>query len=628
MPRRLNALSGGPAHYTLDMDYLRGVDYTNAPINVENGRAFDAPNMIRDVPGKVRKRMGYEIYRSYNARINGIFSFEGFTLVHAGTGLFVDGEVPQVIYSEMPDVRSTAYRLAGKLVFLTGETMLVYTYSEVEGHRVQLASEAATVPQVTVGRAPNGGGETLDQVNMLTPQFVDSFLSDGSATEYQLSFFPLTDDAVTAEILGMDNEWVQKTENVDFTVNRETGVVTFNAAPAAPPVSGEDNVKIHAASVHEGYADRVNGCTFGIIYGLRGASDRLFISGNKNFPNYDFFSKLRDPLYFGDVDYGTIGKEGVPITGYSIVDGILATHKAADDNERNCYLRSGQFSDNDLTPTEFPVTQVIQGAGAISAQSFAYITEPLYLTKEGIYATTPYEYNGKLYSQKRSLYLDGKLQQEADLSEATAIAWNDLYMLCIGDRVYILDVLQKDRSGVTRGSEYQYEAYYWTNVPARVWYKDDEHLYFGAENGVIYRFFTDKMSSFSYNDNGAAIAARWDFMHKGKNFHKNKTMTRFSANLASTPNSSLSVFYCRSTDFAYTEAALDARIAYFMYSTLRYSGFVYGGNSEAKTISKRLKIKKYDSCVISLRNENAGEGIVLYALTLEFNEGNPYKLDY
>ncbi|MBQ9959424.1 MAG: hypothetical protein IJP01_03615 [Oscillospiraceae bacterium] len=628
MPGRLNGLGGGPSHYTLDMDYLRGVDFTSAPINVENGRAFDAPNMIRDVPGKVRKRMGYEVFRSYGERINGIFRFENTVLVHAGSKLYADAAEPQMIYDAMPDVRSAAYRLADKLVFLTGETMLVYTCSEAEGHRVQLASEAATVPQVTVGRAPNGGGETLDQVNMLTPKFVDSFLSDGSATEYQLSFFPLTADAVTAEILGTDNEWVQKTEGTDFSVNRETGVVTFNAAPAAPPVSGEDNVKIHAASVHEGYADRVNGCTFGIIYGLRGASDRLFISGNKDFPNYDFFSKLRDPLYFGDVDYGTIGKEGVPITGYSIVDGILATHKAADDNERNCYLRSGQLTDNDLTPTEFPITQVIQGAGAISAQSFAYITEPLYLTKEGIYATTPYEYNGKLYSQKRSFYLDGRLLKETDLSNAVAIAWNDFYMLCIEDRVYILDVQQKDRSGVTRGSEYQYEAYYWTNVPARVWYKDDEHLYFGAENGVIYRFFTEKMSSFSYNDNGAAIAARWDFMHKGRNFHKNKTMTRLSANLAATPNSSLSVFYRRSTDFAYTEAALDARISYFMYSALRYSGFVYGGNSEAKTISKKLKIKKYDSCVISLRNEKPDEGIVLYALTLEFNEGNPYKLDY
>ena len=240
------------------------------------------------------------------------------------------------------------------------------------------------------------------------------------------------------------------------------------------------------------------------------------------------------------------------------------------------------------------------------------------------------DFHAEATSEKLALsfYLDGRLLKETDLSNAVAIAWNDFYMLCIEDRVYILDVQQKDRSGVTRGSEYQYEAYYWTNVPARVWYKDDEHLYFGAENGVIYRFFTEKMSSFSYNDNGAAIAARWDFMHKGRNFHKNKTMTRLSANLAATPNSSLSVFYRRSTDFAYTEAALDARISYFMYSALRYSGFVYGGNSEAKTISKKLKIKKYDSCVISLRNEKPDEGIVLYALTLEFNEGNPYKLDY
>ena len=40
-------------------DTFRGVDYTNEAGNVEVDKSPYAPNMIRDVPGKVRKCMGW-----------------------------------------------------------------------------------------------------------------------------------------------------------------------------------------------------------------------------------------------------------------------------------------------------------------------------------------------------------------------------------------------------------------------------------------------------------------------------------------------------------------------------------------------------------------------------------------
>ncbi|MEG1304964.1 MAG: hypothetical protein RSD19_05210, partial [Oscillospiraceae bacterium] len=55
---------------------FRGVDFHNAATNVENFRSPNALNMIRDVPGKVRKRMGFYKKAQYGARINGIFSLE------------------------------------------------------------------------------------------------------------------------------------------------------------------------------------------------------------------------------------------------------------------------------------------------------------------------------------------------------------------------------------------------------------------------------------------------------------------------------------------------------------------------------------------------------------------------
>ena len=47
-----------PTRSVLTVDTFLGVDFTNSPANVDINRSPDAENMIRDVPGKVRKCMG------------------------------------------------------------------------------------------------------------------------------------------------------------------------------------------------------------------------------------------------------------------------------------------------------------------------------------------------------------------------------------------------------------------------------------------------------------------------------------------------------------------------------------------------------------------------------------------
>lgn len=626
MPRQLNHTSGNPASFTTTIDYFRGVDLTSSPINVVPGRAFDAPNMIRDVPGKVRKRLGYYIDHTYTGRINGIYRYDQTILVHAGTGLYVYGD-DTPISSSLPDSKSQAYRLNDKLMILTGQTLFVY-YKSGDSFVCVTAESIATTPVVSIGRAPTGGGDTYP-VNMLTDKFTDSFLGTADATDYQLSYSDLSSAAVTARVLQSDNTWTEYTEGSGITVNRTTGVVTFSTAPGAPPVSGEDNVEITAWKVHSDYKDRVNKCRFGIIYGANGAMDRLFISGNPDYPNYDWHCRSNDCCYFEDISYGGIGKEASAITGYSVADGYLATHKREDDTERNCYLRQGVVSEDTdtLTPAvTFPARQVIQGPGAIAPNSFAYLEEPLYLTDRGIYATTPYEYSGRLYTQKRSYYLDGKLLEEANLQNAEGIAYHDFYLLALNGKVYILDTLQRDSSNVSRGSQYQYEGYYWTNIPVRVWFTYDDELYFGTEDGKVCRFYKKKFSNASYNDAGRAIDARWNFFHTGANLHHDKTLRWIATNIATTPNSSFDLYYRRSVDPSFEKQAFALDIRYFAYDSLDYAKLVYGGSQDPKTLGKRIKIKRYDSAVLSLRNSSLNEGVFIYAVTLEYEEGRNYKL--
>lgn len=121
----------------LAMDYFRGIDLYNASTNVHTSRSPEAPNMIRDEVGKVRKRMGWATQARFGAQINGVFELNGVRIVHAGTILYAAGagtdiaEAPQVegyhpIRVGMNDQRSRAVQMGGKLYLLDGKNYLVY----------------------------------------------------------------------------------------------------------------------------------------------------------------------------------------------------------------------------------------------------------------------------------------------------------------------------------------------------------------------------------------------------------------------------------------------------------------------------------------------------------------------
>ncbi len=119
------------------------------------------------------------------------------------------------------------------------------------------------MPILTISRQPSGGGTSYEGLNLLQPKFEGDFLVDADhkdAKVFQLSFGGLDEAAVTVQVMTADSDWADKTEGTDFTVDRETGAVTFTTAPGATPVSGTDNVKITASRTVTGYADRVNRC--------------------------------------------------------------------------------------------------------------------------------------------------------------------------------------------------------------------------------------------------------------------------------------------------------------------------------------------------------------------------------
>ena len=67
-----------------------GADFTSEASVVDDTKSPNCENMIRSVPGKIRKRMGYEEVGDYGQSIFGVhyYSTEDTWLVHAGTNLY------------------------------------------------------------------------------------------------------------------------------------------------------------------------------------------------------------------------------------------------------------------------------------------------------------------------------------------------------------------------------------------------------------------------------------------------------------------------------------------------------------------------------------------------------------
>lgn len=611
------SVPAAPSRSILVIDEFHGVDFTNSPTNVDEKKSPNAPNMIRDVPGKVRKSMGWHTVKQYSERINGVHFRREDTdgLVHSGTKLYKgDDEV----YSEANDERSQSWQFGENLYIVDGKALLTY-----DGTDVKLTSTVAKIPTLTIAKSPTGGGTPFEDLNLIQPAFIELFAGTETDKVYSMTFSGL-DAVVLVEKLQSNGTWKTLSAGTDYTADLAAGKVTFTTAPGKSPITGEDNVRITASRLVAGYADRINKCKFGTLFGVNGAADRLFLSGNPDFVNYDWHSGQNDPTYWPDTGYSVIGTEKSAIVGYSIINDRLATHKDDQADGRNVVIRQGDLVDSEAV---FPVVNTLQGQGAVATYSFAYlVNEPLFLTKLGIYAITAQDITGEKYAQNRSFFVNGKLLEEENLQEAFAFVYKDLYWLCINGVAYILDGLQPLQTDKSMPySTRQYAAFYRTNVPARVMWEREGQLFFGSPDGRICQFYDDPASQLSYNDDGQPIYCCWetpDF--SGKLFYKNKTFRFLAVRLAAAIATSVKLYGRRRGIWTFIKED-DTRARYFNWQYLDWSKFSWSNDETPQVITTKVRIKKVDKSRFRLENDVLNEPFGINDVAIEYVENGNFK---
>ena len=613
-----------PSRSTLTIDTFLGADFTNDPANVDIDKSPNVLNMIRDVPGKVRKSMGYKTIAEFTDPINGYHTMRGKThgLVHAGKKIFYgDYDDPTELYTDANNARSCSWQFGDKVCILDGKALLIW-----DGTTVEKASSDAKIPVTLIGGNPAGGGTSYYALNLLSPGFTEQFLGTSGTTEYHLSYTDLDDTEVKAEILQNDGTWSTLVENTDFSVDRETGVVTFNTAPGESPVTGEDNVKITAYKTVEGYADRVNKCSIGTLYGASGDLNRLFVSGNPDdeYVNYQWYSAANDPTYFPDTNYQLIGTAKSAIVGYSVISSYLAVFKDKQEVEQNIVLVSSTTVSNEVT---FATQTTLHGSPSICSDSHAYLAgEPIFLTALGVYALTSQDITGRELTNLRSFFLNGKLLDETDLEKAFAFVYKDFYILAVNGYLYILDGLQSVQTDKSAPySTRQFVGYFRDNVDANTMWEEDGALWFGSHTGKVCKFYTNPDDIFSYNDDGAAIMCRWetpDF--DGKLFYKNKTFRYLAVRLKQAIVTSIRMSVMKRG--LWTVLSTNASTAsYLSFKALVFSKLSFSSDITNKVVPLKTRVKKVDKARYRFENLNVNEPFALDKIGIEYVEKGNFK---
>jgi len=578
---------------------------------------------------------------------NSFFTSGGKTLIHIDNFLYArNGNDYSLLSSEMNLHKSQSWQFENRLFIVDGNTYWIYD-GENDVFEPVLNSSYAKIPLTRISCSPdNGSGTSYDEKNLMSYGFEQRFLVDSehsTATIFQLMWGNLTEDLVTAKVMNSSGVMQPKVEGTDFSVDRITGRVTFVTAPGVTPVSGEDNVYITAYHIPDADSvmsvpECINKCTIGTLFGVNGATDRLFLSGNPEHPNIDWHSGQYDPTYFPDTYYSKLGRDTSSIVGYSMVNNYLAVHKDEKETEQSVFVREGDLiTTGEKTGTEgqtiyvtepaFKLINTLQGPGAIATYTFGNMqTEPLFLTRSGIFAITAQDITGEKYAQNRSFYINGALTKENGLEDAHAIVYKDMYFLFINNNVYVLDGLQtlptaKDEPYATR----QYVCFYLTNLPINVAWIEDNVLWFGTTTGKICSFYTDETNLSSYNDDGNPIEAWWETADlDGRLFYKNKTFRYVALRLISYSYSKIKI-WAKSRGIWTKIKEQNFSNEVFRFSTLCFSRFTFNNDTSDPVMSSKLRVKKIDKARFKVENSNVNEPFGLHDLALEYVENGNFK---
>lgn len=439
---------------------FRGVDFRGEEINLK--RSPDSLNVWKDYKeiDSIRTRPGMALQTAFDGPVYGIFFYKDMQLVHSGTKLYkVKDGVKTVLFSGLKAAVSSSFTYENIWYFKDGKHYLRYdgsTIKEVEGY----------VPTTTIARKPGGGGTKYEDVNMLTGRRINTFLADGSGVDFLLDAMNIDTDF--APIVKVDDKVVTSGYKVDYAA----GKISFTTAPDAPKTDGRDNVSIEFRKTSQKNRDTILNCTL-----LQVFDNRVFFSGNPDYPNVIWHSSLDDPAYVSDLDYYREGLDEAKVRG--LVAGNNALWVFREPSQANTTVFYHTPTIDSEYGKIYPSTHSSITTGCVG-KAINFNDDIVFFSDRGMEGISGDVTTEQAVAHRSSL-VDRKLLAEAGYRDMVLEEWEGYLFIFIGNKAYLAD----SRTAFTNEGHIEYEFFYW-DLGRKVTCSQVSQgvLYLGTEDGV------------------------------------------------------------------------------------------------------------------------------------------------
>lgn len=441
---------------------FRGVDFRGEEINLL--RSPDSLNVWKDYKEteSIRTRPALKNNYLFSSTVYGIFFYGGNMIVHIGEKLYrlVDGTVT-TLYTGLNKAVSNSFIYDDIFYFKDGKNYLKYDGTTVE-------NVVGYIPTTTIARKPMGGGTKYEDVNMLSDYRKNSFLSDGASFSYFLDVINIDTDYVPEVTV---NDVVINSS--EYTVDYAEGKIVFNTTPPdAPLTEGQDNVIIKFKKTVPKYKDCINKCTM-----LQVFDNRVFFSGNPEYPNMVWNSSLHDPSYVSDLDYYKEGMDSAAVKGLVAGNNALWVFREPSDANTTVFYHTPAIDDE--YGKIYPSSHSSITTGCIG-KAINFNDDIVFFSERGMEGIS-----GDVTTEQavahRSTLVDRKMISEPDYKNMVLAEWEGYLLVFIGKKVYLAD----SRAKLQIDDHLEYEWFMWEleqDVTCAT--VKDGILYIGTNNGI------------------------------------------------------------------------------------------------------------------------------------------------
>lgn len=454
---------------TRNYSNFRGVDFSNTEVALY--RSPDAINMWKDykkMGTSIETRPDIVLFKELKNTVYGLFFYTinqvDHMIIHCGVSLY-DYNMKT---KELKTIKEKGMNIRKSQSFIYRNILYIkdgLNYLQYDG---EICKEViGYIPVTRRGSDPAGKGSTAQETNLLTGVRENSFCADGESTEYVLDESEL--DAGYQEKVFINN--VEKTEG--FTVDKVSGKVKFTTAPEKPLSDEQDNVVIRFSKTIPGNRDKINKCTILEVF-----DNRVFFSGNQDYPNMVFHTMLDEPKYCSDLDYYNEGADISPVR--SMVAGNNALWVIKEPSQANTAI----FYHNPTIDSEsgkvYPSEHSSISTGCIGA-AINFNDDIVYFSNRGMEGISGDITTEQVISHRSSL-VDSKLLQEENYKDMILVEYEGYLLVIIKDKIYLAD----SRAMFTNENHNEYEWFYWNidiEPTCAVVYNGE--LWLGSRQGIF-----------------------------------------------------------------------------------------------------------------------------------------------